>query len=277
MRTTNFPLFAACASLALAFICSCENSGSLKVVSPSSSSEEVSSSSHEHVEEPETYSCGNVIYDPANKFCDSRDNQIYKKVEIGEGATAQVWMAENLNYNASGSKCYNNSAANCAIYGRLYTWATAMNLPAAYNSILYDTSSTAKYPGICPVGWYMPNSSDWDVLMNYVQTDNGKAYMNGGHVAPQAGNFLKAKSGWDSYDKIVNYDKYGFSALPGGTWASAWSPNSASIGRNGYWWSSAEYDDSLAYYGNMAFNLESANWWSRNKSGYMNSVRCIKY
>jgi len=39
------------------------------------------------------------------QFCDSRDGRKYVYVTIGE----QVWMAENLNYNAPGSKCGNGS------------------------------------------------------------------------------------------------------------------------------------------------------------------------
>jgi uncharacterized protein (TIGR02145 family) len=106
-------------------------------------------------------------------FTDSRDGKTYKTIEIG----TQTWMAENLNYNADGSKCYDSKEANCQKYGRLYDWNTAKSA--------------------CPKGWLLPINAEWDRLIAAV---GGK---------DMAGKYLKATS-WDGLDI------YGFSALPGG-------------------------------------------------------------
>ncbi|MDR2553817.1 MAG: hypothetical protein LBC64_00170, partial [Fibromonadaceae bacterium] len=48
-------------------------------------------------------SCGtDKTYEPANQICDERDTPKVYNIMTVEGKT---WMAENLNYAASGSKC----------------------------------------------------------------------------------------------------------------------------------------------------------------------------
>jgi len=77
-------------------------------------------------------------------FTDPRDGKVYRTVKIGN----QVWMAENLNYDAPGSKCYNNNPANAEKYGRLYDWETAKK--------------------VCPAGWHLPSNDEWKVLVDFV-------------------------------------------------------------------------------------------------------------
>jgi len=176
-------------------------------------------------------------------FTDSRDGKTYKKVTIG----TQTWMAENLNYNASGSKCYDNDPANCGTYGRLYDWNTAMNNSASSDAV------PSGVQGVCPSGWHLPSDGEWNALMTAV-----------GGVS-NAGGKLQA---------IVarGTDDYGFSALLGGN-CSLLSGNCNVVGSLGYWWSSTEYIDG-AYRRSMG-NFKGVDK-DVSKSTSMFSVRCLK-
>jgi uncharacterized protein (TIGR02145 family) len=167
-------------------------------------------------------------------FTDSRDGKKYRTVAIG----TQTWMAENLNYNASGSKCYKNSESNCQKYGRLYNW---------------NTAKTA-----CPSGWHLPSKSEWEVLTVAV----------GGEKTE--GKYLKAASGWNNNGNGT--DTYDFAALPGGYGFSDGDFGNAYD--NGNWWSASEYDADYAYDRSMYYYDEDAHWGYDSKSGLF-SVRCV--
>ena len=148
--------------------------------------------------------CGGRAFDATTSLCDVRDGKLYRYVTIG----SQTWMAENLNYeykvNGStyGSFCYQNSADSCAMYGRFYTWAAAMD--TATTGCGYGTTcaaSSGKVQGICPGGWHLPDTAEWHALFAAV----------GG--ADSAGTKLKSTSGWYNGNGT---DAYGFSALPSG-------------------------------------------------------------
>lgn len=204
----------------------------------------------------------------------------YKTVQIGK----QTWMAENLNYNAVGSKCVGSEGdsgtlldegGRCDTYGRLYDWATAMKINASYNSSLW-AGSDVKHQGICPSGWHIPSDADWNELINFAEenpTDCPDTY------CPWAGKHLRAKDGWNerSCDGCGNgVDTYGFSALPGGYGLStSTSGIFYNVGLSGYWWSSSELNANVArawdmYYG---FSFVSSNLL--NKS-ILYSVRCLE-
>jgi uncharacterized protein (TIGR02145 family) len=168
-------------------------------------------------------------------FTDPRDGKTYKTVTIGN----QVWMAENLNYEASGSKCYDNNPANDQKYGRLYDWETAKRA--------------------CPPGWHLPSDAEWTTLTDFV----------GG--SSTAGTKLKSANGWNSNGNGT--DEYGFSALTGGYGRSNGSFNG--VGKLGWWWSATEDNASNAYSRDMYVGLANVGRSSSGKASFF-SVRCVK-
>jgi uncharacterized protein (TIGR02145 family) len=198
---------------------------------------------------------------PVSTFTDARDGKTYKIVKIG----SQTWFAENLNYAAKGSKCYGEGdtvvlgdgqyytpkktlspdevQTNCAKYGRLYTWETA--LPA------------------CPAGTHLPSDEEWATLVNYAGGDS------------TAGKKLKSSTGWERYKKYTGTDEYGFSAFPGGIHGS--DSYFKYAGYCGGWWSATEYteyDDMHAWGCNMCYY--NVKVYSRDfKKTLLFSVRCV--
>ena len=188
-----------------------ENSSSSETtLSCSSELSEASSSS-------ESLSAGSIYDATANTLTDLRDGKTYKTVTIGR----QIWMAENLNYaytdvfykrdnytSDSTSWCYDNDPANCAKYGRLYTWAAAMDSLGKWSKngkkCGYIASCSPTYPvrGICPKGWHLPSKEEFGTLIMAV----GDSSTNG--------TVLKSTDGWSNHGNGT--DAFGFSALPAG-------------------------------------------------------------
>ena len=254
----------------------CDGSSSLKAKSSSSSaksssSSAKSSSSVAYVEPCRTDSVDTCEY---GTLTDERDGQTYKTVKIG----TQTWMAENLNYayigipynydgytSDSTSWCYDNDPAKCSKYGRLYTWAAAMDSVGTWSTngkgCGYGKRCTPTYPvrGICPEGWHLPDTTEWHTLFTAV---GGKS---------TAGKMLKSTSGWNSSGNGT--DAYAFSALPAG--GRNRSGGFINEGNRAYFWSSTEDLSSLAYDMYLNYNNDSA-LLDYDVKNYGFSVRCLK-
>ena len=183
----------------------------------------------------------------------------YKTVVID----TQTWMAENLDYNVSGSKCYDNNNSNCATYGRLYDWTTAMALPSSCNRSLCASLVGAKHQGICPSGWHIPSDAEWTTLTDYVGSSSGTK--------------LKSREGWNSNSYIgvpSGSDTYGFVALPGGV--GGLDGSFVGVGYFGYWWSASEYSAYSAYYRAMNYDYEDVYRLYEGYKSSLRSVRCLQ-
>lgn len=86
-------------------------------------------------------------------FQDVRDGQYYKTIEI-DGVT---WFAENLNYDTTGSRCYEDMQYYCDLYGRMYT----QKLAIATNDI-----PTRQWQGLCPPGSHLATNDEYIEIYN---------------------------------------------------------------------------------------------------------------
>jgi uncharacterized protein (TIGR02145 family) len=225
--------------------------------------------------------CGGNEYDPSSHYCKNGTTprqydgsktyagKTYNTIVVG----TQTWLAENLNYDADGSKCYNNQEINCDKYGRLYDWSTAMGFAAACNSSSCSEQIETPHQGICPDGWHIPSNADWNELYHYADgTLDGSTNLSSNYDSPTAGKYLKATSGWNGNGNGL--DTYGFSALPGGGGNSG--GNFASVGSNGNWWSASENNSYSAYNRGMYYYYEDAYYYDYYDKGYLQSVRCLQ-
>lgn len=205
-----------------------------------------------------------------NCMKDERDGQTYKTVTIG----TQTWMAENLNYeykvndSTYGNWCYNDSAKYRAKYGRLYTWAAAMDSTGTWTTngkgCGYGKPCSPTFPvrGVCPEGWHLPNTTEWNAFFTEV----------GG--SESAGIALKSSSGWDnkSDDSSGNgSDTHSFTALPVGNHFYGFSNE----GKYANFWTSTQrngnYADAVELYYKYDYVLLYQQF-----AYYGFSVRCVK-
>lgn len=119
---------------------------------------------------------------------DERSRDVYKTIDV-EGAG--TWMAENLNYrneddfvNLSNNVfCEDRDTEDCLILGALYTWSGAMNVNSKWE---YETAVKKEgllknpHQGICPEGWHIPTSGEWQKLRDVFDTE-GVFYTSNGN------------------------------------------------------------------------------------------------
>jgi uncharacterized protein (TIGR02145 family) len=146
----------------------------------------------------------------SSSLTDSRDKKTYKTAKIG----SYTWMAENLNFDAKDSKCYDDEPQKCKNHGRLYN---------------YEAAKTA-----CPPGWHLPTNEEWNAL----------AGLAGGPGV--AGKNLRSKKGW-LVTGANGDDKFGFSALPAGYYTEKYK-RFKSEGFRAYWWAANDSEENNFYY-----------------------------
>ena len=200
-----------------------------------------------------------------DSFIDSRDNQIYDKVKIGE----QTWMAENLNYDSGdGSYCFENKKFECIIYGRLYSYLNMLSGEEA------QENSDLIIQGICPEGWHIPSMNEYETLALFIAKTHGVEGESklGEH---QIGKYLKSRSNWkdngEGWEEGI--DSHYFAAYAGGY--GIIDGNYINRRSTGHWWTSTKEDATSvkAYMLNNWYNDFSV---SSGNNKTLHSLRCIE-
>jgi hypothetical protein len=133
--------------------------------------------------------------------------ETYKTVVLG----GQTWFARNLNFEPQAGNSWPN-----APYGRFYDWNTAL--------------------GVCPEGWHLPSSDEWNALAR----------------SEEWRGFLDLLGGYRSPVGTIDY-----------------------AGQDGYWWSATEADSSDASVRYIYSGADALHANNLAKT-YGASVRCVK-
>ena len=189
-----------------------------------------------------------VTSQPIVSMTDPRDGEVYAVVNIGK----QIWMAENLRYNAPGSML--NPDNPSTIYGRLYDGISAQTA--------------------CPDGWRLPSDAEWnemEMALGMPAADTAKTYWRGEH-----GAMMKSVTGWDYGENGTNSS--GFNGFPAGYYFSGTHGGEVGmdgIGHSGGYWASAEGDRAWIRF--LGAPLAGVNRFDDDISnGFAIGCRCVR-
>ena len=207
---------------------------------------------------------GGVIYNSNVSYGSVKDidGNTYKTISLG----SQTWMAENLKVTRlndgtpirlidDGSRwveyreplygMYDNEASNVSMYGKYYNFFAI------------------KTNKLCPAGWRVPSTDEWDTLIEFLGKD-------------EAGIKLKETGthNWIKHFPIqLATNESGFTALPGGTIDA--EGQSAGMGYSSFFATSNRVDAYTVYNYGITYNSSNFNK-SRTGKYYGVSVRCVK-
>lgn len=198
----------------------------------------------------------------------SHGGKSYKTIAIGN----QCWLKENLNIGTitAGDKnltdngiiekhCYNNELNNCEKYGGLYTWGEAVQYKnGADAGRSPNPAFSGNVQGICPIGWHIPQLSEYQILIAAV-SKIGNSLKDLGQGTGQGGSGTNVS---------------GFSALLAGRKQGLQSVY-YDLGLYSYIWSATESDRFDAQAMGLYFLDNQIYLYSHSKY-YGYSVRCLK-
>ena len=213
------------------------------------------------------------------------DGNTYKTVQLGN----QCWMAENLRtkhyadgtsisvgIGSSYSEAYwyypDGKSSNAEDLGLLYNW------PAVMWNDLSTEANPSGVQGICPDGWHLPSSPEWEQLRKYVRgQDQFVCGGNNNNIAKA----LAAATGWESNsdpcavgnNQSAN-NTTGFDARPAGIYDHNNEYNYINKS-SGFWCATGGSNLGLA----TCYHIDNSFWEFNMMDEYFStglSVRCVQ-
>ena len=121
-----------------------------------------------------------------------KDGNLYHSVRVG----LNCWMKENLKTTkyadetavpvamAYSSDIAADTAANIAVFGRLYTWYSAVKVPENADNEAPVVNAFGHVQGVCPDGWYLADRESFaalqDIEMNRMREAGDAYWYDGG-------------------------------------------------------------------------------------------------
>ena len=221
------------------------------------------------------------------------DGNVYNTVLIGE----QCWMRENLRTTqyANGTpialgidtsrttpfRYYpnNSNSTDITFYGYLYNWPAVMNGAASSNA------NPSGVQGVCPDGWHVPSTAEWESLMTYMNSQSQYVCQSG--YTDSFAKSLADSVAWATNtqtcavgNNLSENNATGFSARPAGYMSIKFGNtptilNPINFGYNALFWSATETSPVVAGGYNIGYRDPNFIFSSASKY-YGRSVRCVR-
>ena len=202
---------------------------------------------------------------PGTTSVTDKNGNGYATIQIG----TQCWMAKNMR----GSKYADGSTISSYIpngagtintdYGRLYTYAAVMN---------GSSTSTGSVQGICPSGWHVPSSDEFQTLKSFLSSQSTyQCNSNANNISKaiaSRNDWAESSNECSPGNEMSSNNASGFDAFPAGYYSNSTYHYYGE--RSGFATSNAGYIYFISYQYPLLYN------YTLSDPADAYSVRCIK-
>jgi uncharacterized protein (TIGR02145 family) len=156
-------------------------------------------------------------------------------------ADGKQWMTDNLNVNASGSYCFDDTELNCTRYGRMYTWESAQRVCQSLGD-----------------GWRLPASDEWLQMAKHYGGIGGDS----------------VDKGRAAFTALMIGGSSGFNAVLGGN--RSVDGKYERLQAHGFYWTASESNPGSAIFYNFGQSSQGLYRQDQGEKQMAISVRCVR-